>query len=110
MKVFCFLLFIIASCRVTNTNGFAPADDKKANHLIEITFVNSGANYSTIINAIQKNGIGIEAQYIPVVFNYRPVTTLSFHCNNISDAAVEKIKAAIGSCDGIISLNDTVVN
>lgn len=109
MKVFCLFVFLMASCKAVTTTAIASAD-KRTDYLIEITFVNSPSSFSAIMNAIHKYGSDPQMQYVRVAFVYQPVITLSICCYNVSAESLTQLKAAIGSCNGIAGINDTIIN
>jgi hypothetical protein len=109
MKFFWLFIFLVASCKAVTTNGFSTSEKKRADHVIEITFVNAGANYSTVVGIIQENGFNPQIQYYPIGDVYPSLMTLSFTCYNMTPASLGHLKSAVGSCSGVITVNDTVI-
>ena len=103
------IIFLIASCRAINTNDHS-GSDRQRDHLIEITFLNSEGNYSAVITAIQKNVLIVETQNYPVNTIYPSLTVLSVRCGNLSEIALSRLKAALGSCTGVVNVRDIETN
>ena len=109
MKLFCLLAFVVVSCKSVGINNTG-ASEKEAGHTIEITLVNTGANYSAIVSTIQKSGFSPQMQNYPASNVYQSLIIISFTCSNMSEAGLAQLKNSIGCCKGVINIHDTEIN
>ena len=106
MKIIYLFIFAVVSCKAVVNNGFTKVEDRRADHIIEIRFANVPTTYFTVISAIQKTAFNTQIQYYPANSAYPSVVMLSFTCFNMSKEEMTRLKKRIGSCSGVIAVED----
>ena len=109
MKFLWLVVIVLASCKAVSVYHSAANEEQRTDNMIEITFFNVGSNYSAVVRAIQKNGFDPQIQYNSTNV-YQPLLTLSFLCCDMTRENLMHLKKAIASCNGVVILEDTVVN
>jgi hypothetical protein len=107
MKLLWLFVFILFSCKVVTAHDFPFNDNKPESHFVEITFVNAGVNFSSVLGVIQKNGFHPQLRYTSTNI-YQPLISLCFTCYSIKEESLDHLKSAIGLCNGVVAINDTM--
>jgi hypothetical protein len=110
MKFLWVFLITVASCKTSKIS-----DDTRTgtigDHKIEITFVNSDANYRMLMNAIEQVATVSEMQHYQVTSGMlQPLNVVSFSCYKVSSLTLVQFKNKISSCSGVVTIRDFILD